>query len=163
MLWSRRGPVCLLKKGNYSVEFLIWNSRCHMISVISRSVSKLIFSLFSLFSKNKIWPMRSPCCVCVSVRFFVYPLPQKLLNAWINLYYTRCIYRGTRAHLKELKHKTLHQRYQHYSLSNCRGKSLILLERKYRSSWNLVCIYHATWGNVSGLHHKSLSSVIPTL
>jgi hypothetical protein len=30
------------------------------------------------------------------------------------------------------------QYYQHYSRSNCRSKILILLERIYQSSWNLV-------------------------
>jgi hypothetical protein len=54
---------------------------------------------------------------------------------------------------------TPHQWYQHYSISNCWRKPLILLKRLYQSL-NLV---HISSAHLNGVHHKSLSSVIPKL
>jgi hypothetical protein len=48
-----------------------------------------------------------------------------------------------------------HQQYHNYSLSNCWGRTLMLLESLYQPS--------ATWNHLNGVLHKSLSSVIPTL
>jgi hypothetical protein len=60
-----------------------------ILTVVPIDLLVMIFSLLSLFWKNKSRLMRSPCflCVCISLR--------QLLNAWTNLYETWYVYHGT--------------------------------------------------------------------
>jgi hypothetical protein len=59
-----------------------------------------IFSLLSLFWKNKSMLMRSSCCACLCVSLL------SNLNAWTNLYETWYAYHGTWAHLNGILHKS---------------------------------------------------------
>jgi hypothetical protein len=59
------------------------------------------------------------------------------------------------------------QQIQHYSLSDCWGNSLNVTyysnaRTKFRKTW-YIRVYHAIWGLLNAVIHKSFPSVIPTL
>jgi hypothetical protein len=66
-----------------------------------------IFCLLSLFWKNKIRLMRSPCCLSVHVSVNPPPTSNRLLNDWTNHYEIWYIYHGTYAHQSGILHKCL--------------------------------------------------------
>jgi hypothetical protein len=64
-----------------------------VLSTQANYTLSVLFSLLSLFRKNRSRLMRKPCCLCV------YVSPNRLLNGWPNLYETWYVYHGTWAHI----------------------------------------------------------------
>jgi hypothetical protein len=56
-----------------------------------------------------------------------------------------------------------HQQYQHYSLSNFWGKTLIFILLERRTKHETWYVRHAARSHLNGALHKTIRSVIPTL
>jgi hypothetical protein len=87
-----------------------WAVAWHMLYLLQIKIDP-VYSLLSLFWKNKSRLMRLLCCLCICV---------STLNAWTSLYETKHVYHGTWVHLNSILNKSL-------SFSLCVCISLLLL------------------------------------
>lgn len=83
------------------------------------------------------------------------------LNNWTNHHEARCVCMSWyQRNLSDPLDKPIHHQYQHYSLSDCWGKTLMLLERQQQFSLGLQrTLYHMKASQVR--RNKYLPLVLP--